>query len=390
MNPTKSAGAPLRLIGLLAALALAACGGSRQTADVPAQAQSAQVSAVPAANYQPAVQQMYIAYFGRPADPGGLEWFSAMLSNMDAPAGIPAISARYASDARLRGLVDVFSQSGESAALYPGDDASVVNAIYLNLFNRAPDVPGRDFWMAALANGTLSRSGAAIAIMTGAQGNDATLVDLKTRGATQFTAALSNDIYRANYSGLPANRIARDMLATLNSEADLAAFTARLTAAIEYMSATVMTDNDATLLMTVARTETATPVSHSGSGALIACAPPVPLGAVLPAPARVKLNPVAGTAQLTTTSGDNYTGSYLFKDGGVTMTLVEAAHDPIGNGVYSSGGSMTLTGTYNFATNRIRGSFVDSTYITWTHTPDRLECASYGDFVVELIEASTN
>lgn len=381
---------PLPLIGLLAMMALAACGGSQEATEVRQNAQRAQASAIPVASYEPAVQQMYIAYFGRPAEPGGLAWFSAMLSGMDAPPDIPAISARYASDARLRGLVDVFSQSNESAALYPGDDSSVVDAIYQNLFNRAPDAPGRAFWMAALANGTLSRSGAAIAIMAGAQGNDATVIDLKTRGAIQLTAALTTDIYRANYSGLPANRIARDMLATLNTETDLAAFGARLTSAIDYMSGTVLTDTDATLITTVVRTETATPVSHSGSSATMSCTPPGAVGQISPVPARVKLHPFAGTAQLTTTAGDDFTGTYLFKDGGVILTFVEAARDPIGTGVYSTGGNMTLTGTYNFATNRIRGTFADNVYITWTHTPDRLQCASYGDFVVELIEASTN
>lgn len=380
---------PLSLIGLLAMMALAACGGPQEAAQVRQNAQRAQLSAVPVASYEPAVQQMYIAYFGRPAEPGGLGWFSAMLSGMDAPSDIPAISARYASDAQLRGLVDVFSQSNESTALYPGNDASVVDAIYQNLFNRAPDAPGRAFWMAALANGTLSRSGAAIAIMAGAQGNDATVIDLKTRGATELTAALTTDIYRANYSGLPANRIARDMLATLNTEADLAAFRTRLTTAIDYMAGTVQTDTDATLITTVARTETATPVSHS-SGATMSCTPPGAVGQVSPMPARVKLDPVGGTAQLTTTAGDDFAGTYLFKDGGVILTFAEAARDPIGTGVYSTGGNMTLTGTYNFATNRIAGTFADNVYITWTHTPDRLQCASYGDFVVDLIEASTN
>lgn len=387
MTATRSL--PLSLIGLLAMMALAACGGSRETAEVRQHAQRAQVSAVPVASYAPAVQQMYIAYFGRPAEPGGLAWFAAMLSGMDAPPDIPAISARYASDAQLRGLVDVFSLSSESAALYPGNDASVVDAVYQNLFNRAPDTAGRAFWMAALANGTLSRSGAAIAIMAGAQGDDATVIDLKTRGAIQLTAALTTDIYRANYSGLPANRIARDMLATLDTEADLAAFGARLTSAIEYMSGTVPTDTDATLITTVARTETATPVSHSSS-ATMSCAPPGAVGQVSPMPARVKLHPFGGTAQLTTTAGDDFTGTYLFKDGAMILTIVEAARDPIGTGVYSTGGNMTLTGAYNFATNRITGTFADNVYITWTHTPDRLQCASYGDFVVELIEVSTN
>lgn len=389
MSAHTSPRAAVRLIGLLALMSLAACGGSQETATVTQNAQRAQVSAVPAASYQDAVQQMYVAYFGRPADPGGLAWFSAMLSNMDAPSDTPAISARYASDARLRGLVDVFSQSPESTALYPGDDASVVDAIYRNLFNRAPDAQGKAFWMAALASGALSRSGAAIAIMSGAQGNDATLVNLKTRGATQFTAALTTDIYRANYSGLPANRVARDMLATLNTEADLAAFSARLIPAIEYMSGSVQTDAVATLTTTVARSDTAAPVSHS-SGATMACTAPGTVGQVDRVSGRIKLNPGATTAQLTTTAGDDFTGSYQLKDGGVLLTFAEAPRDPVGSGVYTAGGGMTLTGTYNFATNRIQGTFADSVYITWTHTPDRLVCASYGAFTVDVVEVSSN
>ena len=87
-----------RLISALVAAILAACGGSSTSTDGSAGTQqkafhpSVKQSA---ANYQNAVESLYVAYFGRPADPNGLANFEAALQAADAPTDVAGLAAAY-------------------------------------------------------------------------------------------------------------------------------------------------------------------------------------------------------------------------------------------------------------------------------------------------------
>ena len=56
----------------------------------------------------------------------------------------------YGSNAMVTALIEVFSGSDESKALYPGDNSVFIDAVYANLFNRIPDPAGKAFWVNAL------------------------------------------------------------------------------------------------------------------------------------------------------------------------------------------------------------------------------------------------
>ena len=75
-----------------------------------------------AADYFSQVQKIYVAYYGRPADPAGLSYWG---SRLDAAGG------------NLSSIINAFGTSSESTALYTGDNAAKVTAIYQQLFNRA-------------------------------------------------------------------------------------------------------------------------------------------------------------------------------------------------------------------------------------------------------------
>lgn len=233
------------LTALLAALLLASCGGDPggTAASAPVRlAGTTQGGSAPSGapgDYVEVVEQLYIAYFGRPADSSGLANFSAQLAQLGAPAGIQDLNAAYAASASVRQLIDSFGVSAESQALYPGDNDAFVTAIYQNVLNRQPDAPGKAFWVDALNAGVLTRANASLSIMAAALINasaqgllDAQLVRNRVVVGTNFTTALDTPAEASAYSGDAAAAAARAMLATVDANTSPAAFQATVEATI--------------------------------------------------------------------------------------------------------------------------------------------------------------
>ena len=217
---------------LFACLALTACGGGQQTASSNSSSTyAATVTQVaPAlADYNDVVQQVYVGYFGRPADAGGLAYFEAQFLAAQAPPTVAGLSQAYNSNASVRALVDSFSNSAESAALYPGDNNTFILAIYQNLFNRVADDAGKSYWADLITRGLITRGNAAISIMAGARSTDATIIINKTLVASNFTTALDTAEKKAAYSGLVANVSVRTMLGTVTDTTNVMLFATTIT-----------------------------------------------------------------------------------------------------------------------------------------------------------------
>lgn len=189
--------------------------------------------------YNDAVQQLYVSYFGRAADTGGLTNFSSALATANAPKDIIGLNSAYATSSTIKSLVDAFGTSTESSNLYTGGTAAFVTAIFQNVLSRAPQTAGLDFWSSALDSGTLTRGNAALAIMAGAFANtstqgllDAALISSKIRVASNFTFALDTPTEVQNYRGAVAASAARSMLATVSGTTDTDAFQSTVTATI--------------------------------------------------------------------------------------------------------------------------------------------------------------
>ncbi|HYC42787.1 MAG TPA: DUF4214 domain-containing protein [Noviherbaspirillum sp.] len=215
---------------LLVTLVLAGCGGGSQdsvgrSAMTPSAITAPHTHVV--ADYHSIVQQLYIAYFGRPADPGGLANFAAELESAHASSDIQALNAAYGSNPRVRSLVDTFGSSEESKSLYPGDTNAFVTAIYRNVLNREPDAEGLDFWMKAIDERGLTRAHASFSIMAGALANstvqgrsDAMLINRRVSVGTAFTASLSTPALVSAYRGDASAALARDMLRSVTGTSD--------------------------------------------------------------------------------------------------------------------------------------------------------------------------
>ena len=218
-------------------LLLTACGGG-DTSSTNTQSERllASSTAVAAADYQQSVQQLYVAYFGRPADAGGLASFEAQLASAGAPTDVQKLTGAYASNQAIHSLVDSFAVSDESKALYSGDTRAFVTAIYANVLNRAPDAPGLAFWIDAIDNKGLNRANASLAILAGALVNttaqgqtDARVINNKVTIATSFTVAVPTSTYRGN----TAAALSRAMLALIDQNTTLQSFQPTITSTIK-------------------------------------------------------------------------------------------------------------------------------------------------------------
>ena len=149
------------------------------------------------------IQNAYVAFFNRPADVEGLNYWLAYTGN----------SAE---------LLNTFAQSAEYKSLYSGmNNTQLVNAVYQNLFGHAPDIEGLNYWVNQLTQGKLAIGNIADAINKGAQGTDATIIDNKVAAATAFTTALDTTAEVLAYAGVSSTGLeaVKTWLAAVTSDA---------------------------------------------------------------------------------------------------------------------------------------------------------------------------
>src|SRR5690606_32499280 len=152
--------------------------------------------------YHDEVQKIYIAYYGRPADPVGLNYWAGKL---DAAAG------------DLSEIIDAFGNSAESTALFDGaSNSAKITQIYQQLFNRAPEADGLNFYIDLLANGQATLASIALDILNGASGTDLVAVNAKLDAANDFTNAIDTGPETSAYDGDWAAEQARDWLHDVN------------------------------------------------------------------------------------------------------------------------------------------------------------------------------
>ena len=191
-----------------------------------------------AASYASLAQELYVAYFGRPADFFGLGNFEQALAAANAPTDAAGLLAAYQTSTVVKALVDAFGTSTESVNLYgSGSTEAFVNAIFTDLFNRQAAVSGLTFWSDAINSGQVSKGQAALAILSGAEQNttpqgltDQQTIANKVSVAENFTTDLSQtSAFIVAYSGQVAANIGRFMLAGVDANTDAAHFDVQTT-----------------------------------------------------------------------------------------------------------------------------------------------------------------
>ena len=102
------------------------------------------------------IQEVYVAYFGRPADVEGKSYWSSS-------------AAGVSSTAEFAGIIH--AQSEFQDAYGSKKTATQINQIYQNLFSRDADAAGLEYWTAQIGNGTLKLAEIAVHLIYAAKNN---------------------------------------------------------------------------------------------------------------------------------------------------------------------------------------------------------------------------
>jgi len=169
--------------------------------------------------YNSTVQGFYLSYYGRPADPAGLTFWTGQLA---------------AAGGNLSSILNAFGTSAEATRRYgTGTDASKIEAIYQQTFGRAADPVGLAFYQGELTAGRITLIDISKRIIDGAIGDDVTIRTNRLSAAQSFTDKLDTDAEKAGYSGSGAEDAARSWITTVTKDA------ATVTAAVATADATI-------------------------------------------------------------------------------------------------------------------------------------------------------
>jgi len=147
------------------------------------------------------VQSLYVAYYGRPADPAGLDFWA---NEVDAHGHGGDVSV----------IMQDFGNSTEfQARLGNLDTTTLVNNIYLQTFGRNAEPDGLNFWVNVLANGSQTRIQVAQTIASLATATDLQVLTGRVELASAFTSSLATNPLALAYFGTAAGlQISRDYL----------------------------------------------------------------------------------------------------------------------------------------------------------------------------------
>ena len=155
------------------------------------------------------IQKAYIAFFNRPADVPGLNYWLG-----------------YTGDEQ--DLLTEFSLQAEYLSDYAGlTNLQMLNKVYNNLFGRNPEPSGQTYWLAQMDAGYVTIANVAFAVLGGAQNEDLDTINNKVEVATAFTTALDTPAEIDAYNKAGTNGVAdlaKNLLKTVDySDASKAA-----------------------------------------------------------------------------------------------------------------------------------------------------------------------
>ncbi|WP_436003687.1 VCBS domain-containing protein, partial [Rhizobium sp. LjRoot30] len=148
------------------------------------------------------IQGIYVALFGRPADPAGLEFYNGKTSNGADLTGIGDLASTEEYQSRFSGMTN----------------EQIVNSIYQSLFERDGEAEGVAYFVGELEAGRLNINNIAIAILDGAQNEDLDTVNAKIAAADLFTTHLDQANELAAYNGADAITVGREYIASIDTQ----------------------------------------------------------------------------------------------------------------------------------------------------------------------------
>ncbi|MEM6739992.1 MAG: Ig-like domain-containing protein [Pseudomonadota bacterium] len=125
-----------------------------------------------------ALVEMYVAYFNRAPDALGLLYWGTRLSE---ELTLGEIAQSFFDQPETRGLYDFLGDTPLGEVVLTQEDAgTLVDGIYANLLERAPDDEGREYWIEALVTGRVNLGESVLAIINGAKAPSGDPADAQT------------------------------------------------------------------------------------------------------------------------------------------------------------------------------------------------------------------
>jgi hypothetical protein len=153
-----------------------------------------------ATDYKNEVQKLYVAYFSRPADVAGLNYWTQILANN--PAGYELIS-------------HTFATSPEYQQAYAGmNNSQVVDTVYMHLFSRHAESGGLAYWTDLLDRHVVTVDNVVRDISKAAVNQDKFAYDAKVAVAGAFSTRLDLPEEQKAYAG-SNNKMAIDYVANV-------------------------------------------------------------------------------------------------------------------------------------------------------------------------------
>ncbi len=145
-------------------------------------------------SHEERVLEAYLAYYGRPADPGGLQYWSNRLRN---------------EGGNINSIINAFGESLEYQQRFGNlSSTQLVTNLYQQLFGRNPDSGGLNFYVGKLNSGEWNLQRISLAILDGIQGSDVTIVNNRLSFSKHFVSESESDTLKPISSRQLANLIA--------------------------------------------------------------------------------------------------------------------------------------------------------------------------------------
>lgn len=197
--------------------------------------------AVARQQWYPVVQQLFLAYTGRPADPEGLRNLAHVLLDLELdmraralPLGrtLAALDDAYQSEPALREAIDSLAGSREFQALYgAGPAPAFVSKIFRVALGRTPDQASLASWSDRINYAGLGKARAPLAILAAAQDDnspqgltDATTIKRKVDVAAYFSASLDTAARTVCFNGAGPAGVGADLLRQVDAATNLQRF----------------------------------------------------------------------------------------------------------------------------------------------------------------------
>jgi Ca2+-binding RTX toxin-like protein len=160
------------------------------------------------------VQKLFVEYFGRPADPAGLAYWTNQLEQ---------------GTVTVTNISQVFATAAEFTSGFTGlTSAEKVDKVYVDLMGRHAEEPGLVFWAGKLDSGAITLGQLVGLVADALMGNDLEVLTNRVTAAQAFTDALNTAAETSGYNNAGAAALAKAFITSITDDASLAAALATL------------------------------------------------------------------------------------------------------------------------------------------------------------------